>query len=71
LRQALVQLREIRVDAVAAQRARQGYEPVLGSIGAGAREETAKLVGPDDELAAVVVADGFGRWRFGRVFPAR
>jgi tRNA pseudouridine55 synthase len=68
LRQALPQLREIRIDAEAAQRARQGYEPVLGTIASGEREEAVKLVGPDDELAAVVIADRFGRWRFGRVF---
>lgn len=68
---ALPQLREIRIDAAAAERARQGYEPVLGRIASPGREETVKLVGPDGELAAVVVADRFGRWRFGRVFPAR
>jgi tRNA pseudouridine55 synthase len=71
LPQALPQLREIRVDAAAAQRARQGYEPVLGTIGSAGGEEAVKLVGPDGELAAVVVADRFGRWRFGRVFPTR
>lgn len=71
LRQALPQLREICVDNEAAQRARQGYEPVLGHLQCGAREEAAKLVGPDGELAAVVIADRFGRWRFGRVFAAR
>lgn len=71
LPQALPQLREIRIDAAAAERARQGYEPVLGTIASPGREETVKLVGPDGELAAVVVADRFGRWHFGRVFPAR
>ncbi|MBP1683984.1 MAG: tRNA pseudouridine synthase [Deltaproteobacteria bacterium] len=71
LPQALPQLREIRIDAAVAERARQGYEPVLGTIASPGREETVKLVGPDGELAAVVVADRFGRWRFGRVFPAR
>jgi len=71
LSQALPQLREIRIDAAAAARARQGYEPVLGTIASPGREETVKLVGPDGDLAAVVVADRFGRWHFGRVFPAR
>jgi tRNA pseudouridine55 synthase len=71
LSQALPQLREIRIDAAAAARARQGYEPVLGAIAAPGHEETVKLVGPDGELAAVVVADRYGRWHFGRVFPER
>lgn len=68
LRQALAHLREICLDAAAAQRARQGYEPLLGAFDAGATEEAAKLVGPAGELAAVIVSDGHGRWRFGRVF---
>jgi tRNA pseudouridine55 synthase len=71
LPQALPQLREIRVDDAAAQRARHGYEPILGTIGSAGCEEAVKLVGPDGELAAVVVADRFGRWHFGRVFPTR
>jgi tRNA pseudouridine55 synthase len=70
LRRALPQLREICIDSEAAQRARQGYEPVLGHLGCGVQDEAAKLVGPDGELAAVVIADRFGRWRFGRVFSA-
>lgn len=71
MRQALPQLREICIDSEAAQRARQGYELVLGHLGGGVRDEAAKLVGPDGDLAAVVIADRFGRWRFGRVFSAR
>jgi tRNA pseudouridine55 synthase len=68
LREALPHLREIRVDEAAARRARQGYEPLLGTITGGAQGEAAKLVGPTGELAAVVVSDRYGRWRFGRVF---
>ena len=68
LREALPHLREIRVDAAAERRARQGYEPALGMITGGEQDETAKLVGPTGELAAVIVSDRYGRWRFGRVF---
>ncbi|MFI5365382.1 MAG: tRNA pseudouridine(55) synthase TruB [Candidatus Binatia bacterium] len=70
LRDALGDLREIRIDALAAQRARQGYAPVLAALTPGARNETAKLVGPDDALSAVITADQVGRWRFARVFAA-
>ncbi len=68
LRQALAHLREIPLDAAAAQRARQGYEPLLGALRAATPAEAAKLVGPGGELAAVIVSDGRGHWRFGRVF---
>ena len=70
LRQALSQLREICLGAEAAQRAKQGREVVLGELESGVREEAAKLIGPDGELAAVVIADQSGRWHFGRVFSA-
>jgi tRNA pseudouridine55 synthase len=70
LRDALGDLREIRIDALAAQRARQGYAPVLAALTPGSRNETAKLVGPDDALSAVITADQVGRWRFARVFAA-
>jgi tRNA pseudouridine55 synthase len=68
LRDALGDLREIRIDAAAAHRARQGYAPLLASLRPGSRHETAKLVGPDDALTAVIMADQAGRWRFARVF---
>jgi tRNA pseudouridine55 synthase len=68
LRDALGDLREIRVDLPTATRVRHGYAPVLGALTAGTGEEAAKVIGPDGELAAVVVADHMGRWRFGRVF---
>jgi len=68
LREALPHLREIRVDAAAAHRARQGYEPMLETITAGGQDEAAKLVEPSGKLAAVIVSDRYGRWRFGRVF---
>ncbi len=70
LRQALAHLREIPVDAAGTHRARQGYEPLLGALSRGGQDEAAKLVGPMGELAAVIVADGSGRWRFGRVFAS-
>ena len=68
LREALPHLREIRVDAAAAHRARQGYKPMLETITAGEQDEAAKLVEPNGKLAAVIVSDRYGRWRFGRVF---
>jgi tRNA pseudouridine55 synthase len=68
LREALRALPEIRLDAAAARRARQGYAPVLTSLRSGARHETATLVDPDDKLVAVLSADDAGRWRFARVF---
>ena len=68
LREALAHLREIQIDAATSHRARQGYVPVLGGLGRGGRDEAAKLVGPMGELAAVIVSDASGRWRFGRVF---
>ncbi len=70
LRDCLPHLREIRTDAATARRARQGYEPLLGSLAPGRSDEAAKLVGPDGELAAVIVVDRDGHWRFGRVFAA-
>lgn len=68
LREALSHLREIRVDEAAERRARQGYKPVLAMITGGEQDEPAKLVGPTGELAAVIVSDRYGRWRFARVF---
>jgi len=68
LREALPHLREISVDAAAARRASQGYEPILETIAAGEQDEAAKLVEPSGKLIAVIVSDRHGRWRFGRVF---
>jgi len=70
LRKALPHLREIVLDAEATVRARQGYTPLLAGIPAGVPNETAKLVGADGELAAVIVTDAAGRWRFARVIAA-
>jgi tRNA pseudouridine55 synthase len=68
LREALPHLREIRVDQAAERRARQGYTPVLAMITGGEQDEAAKLIGPTGEVAAVIVSDRYGRWRFARVF---
>jgi tRNA pseudouridine55 synthase len=68
LREALRHLPEIPLDASAAQRARQGYQPLLVSIPCGGSNTAAKLIGPDQELAAVIVADRVGRWGYARVF---
>jgi len=67
LRDALQGLREISLSAAAAQRARQGYQPMLGAIAPGTENEAVKLVGPVGELAAVIVMEASG-WRFARVF---
>jgi tRNA pseudouridine55 synthase len=72
LRESLVHLREIRVDAATEQRARQGYKPMLRTLPPGEPDETAQLIGPDGALAAVIATDAAGRWRFARVFaPGR
>jgi tRNA pseudouridine55 synthase len=71
LRDALRCVREIQIDAVAAQRARQGYAPLLRSFPVGAFDEVVKLVDPLGELAAVIVMDAVGRWHFARVFTHR
>jgi tRNA pseudouridine55 synthase len=68
LRDALQHLREIQLDAAAAQRARQGYAPLLQSIPPGAYDEAVKLVDPSGVLASVILMEGVGRWRFARVF---
>lgn len=68
LREALQGLREIRLDATAAQRARQGFEPVLATIPHGVENEIVKLVAPDGALTSVIVMEGVRRWRFARVF---
>ncbi len=73
LRAALSHLREIPVDAATAERARHGYAPVLAGLRSGQPNEAAKLVDPTGELAAIVVMDRSGRWRFARVIgrPSR
>lgn len=68
LREALRHLPEIRLDATAAQRARQGYEPLLLGMSWPARSDAAKLIDPQGQLAAVVVTDASGHRRFGRIF---
>jgi tRNA pseudouridine55 synthase len=68
MREALRHLREIVLDATAARRAQQGYEPVLAAISPGSLDETVKLVGPTGALAAVIAVDQKGCWRFARVF---
>jgi tRNA pseudouridine55 synthase len=68
LREALRHLREIQLDAAAAQRARQGYAPLLRSIPRGASGEAVKLVDPAGVLASVILMEAVGRWRFARVF---
>jgi tRNA pseudouridine55 synthase len=68
MRDSLADLREIEIAAALARRARQGYQPILACIAPGARGELAKLVGPDGDLAAVIVMHEMGRWRFARVF---
>ncbi len=67
LRVALSHLREILVDAATADRARHGYAPALAGLRSGRLDEAAKLVDPAGELAAIVVMDRSGRWRFARV----
>jgi tRNA pseudouridine55 synthase len=67
LREALPHLREIFVDTATEHRTRQGYEPALMGLAAGRLDEAAKLIGPAGELAAIVVMDQSGRWRFARV----
>ena len=69
LRDALRHLREIELDAQAAQRARQGYAPLLRSIPQGMHDEAVKLVDPTGALASVILMDAVGHWRFARVFP--
>ena len=68
LRDSLSDLREIELAASLVHRVRQGFEPVLASIPLGSRGETAKLVGSDGRLAAIIVMHESGRWRFARVF---
>jgi len=69
LRDALRHIREIEIDAQAAQRARQGYAPLLRSIPRGTRDEAVKLVDPSGALASVILMDEVGQWHFARVFP--
>jgi len=68
LREALGDVREICLDGANTRRAQQGYAPLLTSLQRGACHETAKLVGPEGELAAVIETDDSGQWRFARVF---
>jgi len=68
--EALCELREIRLDPEQARRARHGYAPLLAPLAPGKAAEAAKLVDPAGGLAAVILADADGRWRFARVFPA-
>ena len=68
LRAALRDLREIRLDAAAAQRACRGYEPLLTKLAPGTDRELVKLIGPTGELTAIIVMDQPNRWRFARVF---
>ncbi len=71
LRDALAGMCEMELDATAAERARGGYEPVLRALDSGKPGEHGKLVGPDGDLIAVVVADAGGHWHFVRVFATR
>jgi hypothetical protein len=68
LRDALRHIREIEIDAQAAQRARQGYAPLLRSIPRGTRDEAVKLVDPSGALTSVILMDEVGQWHFARVF---
>jgi len=68
LREALLGLREIRIDAAGVQQARHGQVQVLRSLPPGTPCEAVKLIGPNGELASVVVVDHGGGWRFARVF---
>ena len=68
LRDALRHIREIEIDAQAAQRARQGYTPLLQSIPRGTRDEAVKLVDPSGALTSVILMDEVGQWHFARVF---
>ena len=70
LREALPHLREIMIDGATARRTRHGQAPALAGLTPGASDEAAKLIAPDGNLAAVVVVDRGGRWRFARVIGA-
>ena len=70
LRDALPHLREIVIDAATARRTRHGYEPALAGLEPGASSEAAKLIAPNGHLAAVIVMDRGGRWRFARVIES-
>ncbi len=67
LRAALAHLREITIDAQGVRWAGQGRETVLRDLPRGAPGETAKLIGPEGGLVAVVAATEQGGWRFERV----
>ena len=68
LREALPHLREIRLDALAARRARQGYAPLLRSIPLDKSDVAVKLVDPSGALTSVISKDAGGQWHFARVF---
>jgi tRNA pseudouridine55 synthase len=71
IRDALAELREIQIDAAAARRVQQGFQPLLASIPPGGENEAVKLVAPDGTLTSVIVMDGVRQWRFARVFRDR
>jgi len=67
-RDALVGMPELTVDATAAMRVRQGQVAVLRSLRLPpATVGTAKIVGPDGTLLALVRANARGDWGFARV----
>jgi len=68
VREALHALREVRVDAGTARRARHGYVTALRDIPPGTADEVVKLIGPDGVLASLIVMDEHRGWRFARVF---
>lgn len=64
-------LAEVSVDGPTAARVRLGQVAALGSLRrANIGGDSAKIVGPDGDLLAVVTADGGGGWQFARVFVA-
>lgn len=69
LRAALGELPEISLSATEAQRAKQGFEPLLERLawpkGAG---DAVKLINPEGKLTAIVVRGEMGATRYGRVF---
>ncbi|HTO56477.1 MAG TPA: tRNA pseudouridine(55) synthase TruB [Pseudomonadales bacterium] len=69
LREALSDLPEIEVDRDFALRARRGQQWALEALAQPA-EDSAKLVGPDGELVAVISSTADRRWQFARVFGA-
>jgi tRNA U55 pseudouridine synthase TruB len=69
-REALSDMAELRVDSALAARVRHGQVACLREIEAPrTASATLKIVGPEDELLAVLQADAGGRWQFARVMP--